>query len=148
MGDHRHATGEIMLSYRFMRMEMSGSQIGTTEVSPLQIATTVPNRFFGAPMQPPTLRVVPTEMTMDMHMFGAMYAPNDRVTFMAMLPYITKEGVRSGRALGGWQQLFACQSWPQLAHRVDVRDRCDPDPAQHAARGALALLNAARLGHV
>ena len=91
MGDHRHATGEIMLSYRFMRMDMGGNQIGTTDVSPLQIATTVPNRFFGAPMQPPTLRVVPTEMTMDMHMFGAMYAPNNRVTFMAMLPYITKD---------------------------------------------------------
>ncbi len=26
-----------------------------------------------------------------MHMFGAMYAPNDRITLMAMLPYITKQ---------------------------------------------------------
>ena len=91
MGDHRHAAGEIMFSYRFMRMNMEGNRIGTTDVSPLQIATPVPNRFFGQPLQPPTLRVVPTEMTMDMHMFGAMYAPNNRVTLMAMLPYITKE---------------------------------------------------------
>ena len=52
--------------------------------------TTVPNRFFGQPMQPPTLRVVPTEMSADMQMFGAMYGLTDRVTLMAMLPYIDK----------------------------------------------------------
>lgn len=33
------------------------------------------------------LRVVPTEMDMQMHMFGLMYAPNVRVTLMGMLPY-------------------------------------------------------------
>jgi len=35
-------------------------------------------------MQPPTLRVVPLEMSMDMHMLGAMYAPTDWLTLMAM----------------------------------------------------------------
>jgi len=90
MGDHTHAAGEVMLSYRYMYMDMSGNRIGTDSVSPARIATTVPNRFAGMPGQPPTLRVVPTEMQMEMHMFGAMYAPNDRVTLMAMLPYITK----------------------------------------------------------
>ncbi len=91
MGDHRHDKGEIMLSYRFMRMSMEGSRIGTDEVSPEQIATTVPNRFFGIPGQPPTLRVVPTDMTMDMHMVGAMYAPTDWLTLMAMGMYTIKE---------------------------------------------------------
>ncbi|MEM6376042.1 MAG: transporter [Pseudomonadota bacterium] len=90
MGDHLHAKGEVMLSYRFMRMEMDGSRLGTSGISAAEIATTIPNRFFGMPMQPPTLRVVPTDMTMDMHMFGAMYAPTDRVTLMAMIPYISK----------------------------------------------------------
>ncbi|MEL7253338.1 MAG: transporter [Pseudomonadota bacterium] len=106
MGDHRHATGEIMLSYRFMRMDMGGNQVGSSNVSPEFIATNVANRF-GAP---PTLRVVPTQMTMDMHMFGAMYAPNDRVTLMAMLPYITKEmdhitfqGMAGTNRLGGFR---------------------------------------------
>jgi len=78
-----------MLSYRFMRMEMDGNRIGTDRVSPSEIATTVPNRFFGTPGQPPTLRVVPTTMTMDMHMVGAMYAPTDRVTLMVMGQYLT-----------------------------------------------------------
>ncbi|MEM9496881.1 MAG: transporter [Pseudomonadota bacterium] len=90
MGDHLHKKGEVMLSYRFMRMEMDGNRIGTSSVSPETIVTTVPNRFFGLPMQPPTLRVVPTDMTMDMHMFGIMYAPSDRVTLMGMVPYISK----------------------------------------------------------
>jgi hypothetical protein len=60
-------------------------------VSPETIATSVPNRFFGRPMQSPTLRVVPTKMTMEMHMFGIMYAPTDWVTLMAMLNYTEKE---------------------------------------------------------
>ncbi|MEM6480518.1 MAG: transporter [Pseudomonadota bacterium] len=110
MGDHLHKRGEVMLSYRFMRMEMDGSRIGTSSVSPTEIATTVPNRFFGLPMQPPTLRIVPTDMTMDMHMFGAMYAPTDRITLMAMVPYISKSmnhltfgGPTGPAVLGGFQ---------------------------------------------
>ncbi len=84
MGDHMHKKGEVMFSYRFMRMQMEGSRIGTDPVSPEEIATTVPNQFFGAPMQPPTLRVVPLDMTMDMHMLGAMYGVTDWLTVMAM----------------------------------------------------------------
>lgn len=91
MGDHRHREGELMLSYRYMRMWMEGNLIGDDEVSPDTIVTTVPNRFFGRPMQPPTLRVVPTDMSMDMHMLGAMFGISDRVTLMGMLPYIEKD---------------------------------------------------------
>jgi len=90
MGDHMHKAGEFMLSYRFMHMDMAGNRIGTDEVSPEEIVTTVPNRFFGQPMQPQTLRVVPTEMPMNMHMFGAMYAPTDWITLMGMVNYIDK----------------------------------------------------------
>src|SRR6056297_2085707 len=82
MGDHIHKTGEVMLSYRFMHMDMSGYRSGTNGLSPEQVAAT-PNRFFGMPGQPPNIRIVPTSMTMDMHMFGAMYAPSDRLTLMA-----------------------------------------------------------------
>jgi len=90
MGDHMHKKGEWMFSYRYMHMDMEGSRIGTDNVSPETIATTVTNRFFGAPEQPKTLRVVPLSMTMDMHMFGAMYAPSDTVTMMFMLPVMRK----------------------------------------------------------
>ena len=90
MGDHMHKKGEWMLSYRYMYMDMEGSRIGDTEVSPDFIVQNVANRFFGTPGQPPTLRVVPTSMTMDMHMFGAMYAPSDWLTLMLMTMYQEK----------------------------------------------------------
>jgi len=90
MGDHMHSKGEWMVSYRFMRMHMEDNRNGTNSLSPEEIATTVPNRFFGTPGQPPTLRVVPTEMTTNMHMFGAMYAPRDELTLMMMANYIDR----------------------------------------------------------
>jgi len=91
MADHFHKQGEWMFSYRFMRMEMEGNLIGDDSVSPEEIATTVANRFFGTPGQPPTLRVVPTEMTTNMHMFGTMYGYSDNLTLMLMLNYLEKE---------------------------------------------------------
>lgn len=79
-----------MVSYRFMHMDMGGTRKGTMAIDPDTIATTVPNRFFGRPGQPPTLRVVPLEMRTDMHMIGVMYAPVDWVTLMAMGSYVSK----------------------------------------------------------
>lgn len=91
MGDHRHEQGEVMISYRFMHMDMTGVQIGTDDVTTETVATTVPNRFFGATGQPATLRIVPTDMRMDMHMAGIMYGVSDDITLMVMGNYITKE---------------------------------------------------------
>lgn len=91
MGDHTHAAGEWMFSYRYMQMSMDGNSDDGDSLSPEQIATSAPNRFFGAPMQPPTLRVVPTQMDMEMHMFGVMYAPTDRLTLMLMGNYTKKD---------------------------------------------------------
>ena len=34
MGDHTHSAGEVMLSYRFMRMSMEGNRDGTDHVDP------------------------------------------------------------------------------------------------------------------
>ena len=90
MGGDRMRKGMWMLSYGYMRMEMEDNLIGTVNVSPEQIVTTIPNRFFGVPGQPPTLRVVATEMTTDMHMFGAMYAPTEQLTLMGMVPYVER----------------------------------------------------------
>lgn len=91
MEDHAHGQGGWMLSYRYMRMEMEGNKINSNNATPETIATTIPNRFFGQPGQPPTLRVVPTEMSMDMHMFSAMYGLSDKLTLMAMTNYQEKE---------------------------------------------------------
>lgn len=91
MGEHMHRKGEWMLSYRYMKMDMDGSQNGKNDISPEETATTIANPFFGMPMQPPTLRVVPTQMTMKMHMLGFMYAPSDWLTLMAMASYLQKD---------------------------------------------------------
>ncbi|MEM7568877.1 MAG: transporter [Pseudomonadota bacterium] len=87
MADHRHKKGEWMLSYRFMQMQMAGNRDGTKSLAPEEIVTTVPNRFG----MPPTLRVVPTDMTMRMHMVGAMYGLTDKITLMAMANILTSE---------------------------------------------------------
>ena len=90
MGDHFHAKGEWMFSYRFMTMEMDGNQKGSDNIDPDTIVTTEPNRFAGMPGMPATLRIVPLDMTMDMHMLGLMYAPSDRLTLMLMASYWKK----------------------------------------------------------
>ena len=86
MGEHMHKKGEWMLSYRYMHMDMEGNRIGDTSVSTDFIATSVANPNPG----PATLRVVPTKMTMDMHMVGAMYAPTDWLTLMLMTMHVDK----------------------------------------------------------
>ncbi len=109
MGDHMHEKGEVMFSYRFMRMNMEGSRIGANAVSPDEIVTSTPNHFAGAPGQPPTLRVVPLEMTMDMHMLGVMYGVTDWLTIMAMgmvadnsMDHVTYQGGMGTNVLGGF----------------------------------------------
>lgn len=91
MGDHTHTKGEFMVSYRFMHMSMEGSRIGTSAISTEEIVSTIPNRFAGMPGQPPTLRIVPLAMDMNMHMFGVMYAPSDWITLMAMLMVVNQD---------------------------------------------------------
>ena len=78
MGEHAHMAGQWMLSYRYTHMDMDGLRDGTGSVSAQEVATD-----FG-------YMVAPLEMTMDMHMFGVMYAPTDRLTLMAMAPYVIK----------------------------------------------------------
>ena len=77
MGDHVHHKGEWMLSYRFMPMMMKGNRSGTDGVS----ISEVHNNFMVAPL----------EMSMQMHMFGLMFAPSDRITLMAMVNYLDME---------------------------------------------------------
>ena len=91
MADHAKKKGMVMVSFRVVHMEMEGNRIGTDSVTPDTIVTTIPNRFAGQPMQPPTLRIVPTEMRTDMYMLGMMYAPSDAVTLMVMGNYLERE---------------------------------------------------------
>jgi hypothetical protein len=69
MGEHNHNKGEIMLSYRFMQMNMENIYLGDKKIA-------------AAP-----LMMKPIKMKMKMHMFGAMYGLNSKNTLMLMLPY-------------------------------------------------------------
>lgn len=76
MADHLHKAGEWMTSYRYGRMAMEQNHVDTNNVSDASVL----NNFM----------VAPTDMDMQMHMFGVMYAPSNDITLMAMLPYIEK----------------------------------------------------------
>ena len=90
MGSHLHAKGDWMISYRFMRMEMSDMRDGTDDLSPEEIvgnAALYPNPNAG----PAGFRVIPDDMRMDMHMLGGMYGLTNNVTLMAMANYVKKK---------------------------------------------------------
>ena len=74
MGDHTHERGEVMLSYRYMRMDMNGNRDGTNGLSTADVLG--------------TFAVAPLKMPMQMHMAGLMYAPANRLTLMVMLPVL------------------------------------------------------------
>ncbi len=90
MAEHMHNAGEFMLSYRFQPMAMSGLQDGSAELADAE-ALAVDNPFFGNPGQPPKMRILPREMPMNMHMFGAMLGIHDRVTLMGMGMFMSRD---------------------------------------------------------
>lgn len=75
-GGHVHNKGEWMPMFHYMHMSMDGMRDGTDNKSTSEVLTGYP--------------VTPTEMDMDMFMFGLMYAPTDRLTLMGMVPYMKK----------------------------------------------------------
>lgn len=122
MGDHTHKAQEWMFSYRYMAMEMDGNLEGGDSVSASDITGTM--------MNPGPYMVAPLSMDMEMHMFGAMYAPSDAVTLMFMLPYLenemdhqTRMGGRFTTRSSGWgdvkaSALVSLYTSPNEAHRV------------------------------
>ena len=64
-----------MLSHRYMTMKMDGYQFGSSSSNYTKART---HSLGGHYM------TIPQEMTMNMHMIGAMYATSDDLTFMVM----------------------------------------------------------------
>jgi hypothetical protein len=87
MGDHMHKMGEWMVSYRYMTMEMDGLLKGSDSVAPTMMATGF------------MTNMLPTEMTMDMHMFGTMYAISNKWTLMGMINYLDNEMTMQSRMM-------------------------------------------------
>lgn len=74
MGEHTHRANSGMFSYRYMGMHMEDLYNGDSKVS-----NTVADTGYMAR---------PVEMDMEMHMFGMMYAPSNKLTLMAMTNYV------------------------------------------------------------
>lgn len=75
MTDHTHNANEWMVSYRYRRVSMADLRNDHNDVSPKEIP----------------YPVAPTDMTIQMHMLGLMYAPSDNLTLSFMLPHISKK---------------------------------------------------------
>jgi hypothetical protein len=89
-GTRLHKPGQVMLTYRYMHMDMTQLADGDDDLSTRDIAT-LPNHNAGKPGQPMTWRAAPESMTVDMHMFGVMAGVTDDLTLMAMFPYVVKQ---------------------------------------------------------
>lgn len=77
MGDHVHGKGDWMFSYRYMYMNMEDLKSGSDNAS---VENALANYM-----------VTPTQMPMNMHMLGAMYAPSNKITLMAMVNVTSME---------------------------------------------------------
>lgn len=77
MGDHMHHAGEVMVSYRYMYMEMAGLRQGSEPVTADDVLGPGDAGYV----------VTPVNMQMQMHMVGIMWAPMDSLTLMSMIGY-------------------------------------------------------------
>lgn len=78
MADHYHEKGGWMFSYRFMNMDMESLLAGTDAIS-------------NTAAHDAGYMVTPLYMPMQMHMLGAMYAPSNRITLLAMANVIQND---------------------------------------------------------
>lgn len=76
---HTHPAGMWMVTYKFMHMNMDGLRDGTTNVDQDSVGFKRPTPY--------TYMMIPTSMTMDMHMLMLMYGVTDRFTLMTMANY-------------------------------------------------------------
>jgi len=77
---HTHPAGMWMVSYQYMHMDMSELRDGTSDVSADSVGYKRKSAY--------EYMMIPTGMTMDMHMLMAMYGITDTWTVMAMPSYV------------------------------------------------------------
>ena len=68
--------GGWMVSYRYERVRQKGLRDGTQPVTLREV------------LEDDDFDVAPSEMNLQAHVLGAMYAPHDRVTVAAVLPFL------------------------------------------------------------
>lgn len=78
--------GQGVAGINYQHHEFEGLIQGSNSISAQTAVTTAPNRFFGDPMQPPTLRVVPKSAQADVVFPYANFAINDKVALVGLIP--------------------------------------------------------------
>jgi len=117
MADHTHHKGGTMLSYRYMRMGMNGLRDDDEGISRSKVLQ--------------DFMVTPTSMDMEMHMFGGMHSPIERLTLMLMVPFVRLEmdhRTRTGRTfttrsdgLGDISAAALIDIWSRGHHKVHAQ---------------------------
>ncbi|QBY03671.1 hypothetical protein E2K93_04425 [Thalassotalea sp. HSM 43] len=92
MGSHIHKKGHWMVSYRYMTMDMQDLQLGKDPIS--------------SDYALESYMMVPDEMSMDMHMFGAMYGYSDDLTLMVTANFIDQEMTSLMRPMMGMMATY------------------------------------------
>jgi nitrous oxide reductase accessory protein NosL len=80
---HTHPAGMWMFNYKYMHMNMDGLRSGTSNVDQSDVGF--------KRNKPYNYMMIPTNMTMDMHMLMAMVGITDRLTAMAMGGYVVNK---------------------------------------------------------
>lgn len=87
---HGHGAGMWMFEYRFMRMYQEGLQQGTKSISAADFLDQSAQGLW-VDADGGEIMAAGTDMTMDMHMFMAMYSFTDKLTLMVMGNYLANE---------------------------------------------------------
>jgi len=93
--------GQGVAGINYQHYNFSGLIQGTNSISAETAVTTIPNRFFGNPGQPPTLRVVPKKAKADVVFPYANFTVNEQVALVALVPLIRKQTTLETFAGGG-----------------------------------------------
>lgn len=111
---HEHDSGTLMFEYRFMRMFQQGLLKGAKSVTPEEILQEAQdtNRWVDANGE--ALMGIGTEMTMDMHMFMAMYSPTEKLSLMVMLNYLTNNMSMLMRPMDGMMPMVEITEWESI----------------------------------
>ncbi|SEH07095.1 hypothetical protein [Candidatus Venteria ishoeyi] len=83
--------GQGVAGINYQHYEFKGLLQGRDAVSAATVVTSAPNRFFGNPGQPPTLRVVPKKAKADVIFPYANFSINDKIALVALAPLVSKK---------------------------------------------------------
>ncbi|MEW8052910.1 MAG: hypothetical protein AB2792_09380 [Candidatus Thiodiazotropha sp.] len=87
---HLPEKGQFVAGINLQHHEFNGLLKGSDSVSTAEAVATAPNIFFGAPMQPPTLRIVPKRAKADVAFPFINYTMDARYSLVALAPLIRK----------------------------------------------------------